>query len=225
MPKRVPRCRNCPKCGHDDVVCSFSKGRGPCTSCSARAMGDGAAHLCDHVLPCVPYRQWVVSYPFQMNGALAFKPDLLAAGERMVTDALCRWQKARADDDDGKPGGVLVRQRFGGSLNLHVHAHLLVMDGVYRRNAGGALVFVRAPEPTPDELSALAASIRRRMDTLFKRRGLIRQDDDTGNLPEQLDALGAWRWARKSGNARGPRYRWWTMWSTRAAAWWGRRTG
>ena len=50
------------RCGHDDFVPLRCKRRGVCPSCSACALGDGAAHLVDHVLPTVPYRQFVVSH-------------------------------------------------------------------------------------------------------------------------------------------------------------------
>ena len=92
-------------------------------------MGDGAAHLVDHVLPAVPYRQWVVGFPFELNGPLAFQPGFLAATERIVVDALCRWRRARAGGKS-QVGGIHVRHRFGGSLNLHIHGNLLLMDGV-----------------------------------------------------------------------------------------------
>ena len=38
------RC-HCDHCGHDDIVAFSCKLRGLCPSCTARAMGDGAAHL------------------------------------------------------------------------------------------------------------------------------------------------------------------------------------
>ncbi len=86
----------CASCGQNDIVAFSCKRRGVCPSCNARGMGNGAAHLVDHVLPAVPYRQWVVGFPFELNGPLAFQPGLLAATERIVVDALRRWQKARA---------------------------------------------------------------------------------------------------------------------------------
>jgi len=103
---------HCACCGHDDVVAFSCKRRGVCASCSARAMGDGAAHLVDQVLPKVPYRQWVVGFPLELNGPLAFQPGFLVATERMVVDALRPWQKARAGGDT-QVDGIHVRHRFG----------------------------------------------------------------------------------------------------------------
>jgi len=178
---------HCARCGHDDIVAFSCKRRGVCPSCSARAMGDGAAHLVDHVLPRVPYRQWVVGFPFELNGPLAFQPGFLAATERIVVDALCRWQKARAGGK-AQVGGIHVRHRFGGSLNLHIHGHLLLMDGVYRKDADGKLTFTQTPPPREEELKTLAETIHRRLSGLMKRRGMVRTQD-TSNEEQQLDAL------------------------------------
>jgi len=40
-----------------------AKGRGICPSCNQRAMVETAAHLIDSVLPQVPFRQFVMSFP------------------------------------------------------------------------------------------------------------------------------------------------------------------
>ncbi|MEW5855489.1 MAG: transposase zinc-binding domain-containing protein [Myxococcota bacterium] len=97
---------HCECCGHDDVVALSCKRRGVCPSCSARAQGDGAAHLVEHVLPDVPIRQWVVSFPFELGGVLAFQPELLVAVERMVMDALCSWQRARGGREERRRAGA-----------------------------------------------------------------------------------------------------------------------
>ncbi len=55
-----------------------------------------------------------------------------------VVDAVRRWQQARAGGN-GQVGGIHVRYRFGGSLKLHIHRHMLLMDGVYRKDDGGTL--------------------------------------------------------------------------------------
>ena len=40
---------------------------------------------------------------------------------------------------------MAVLQRFGGALNLNVHVHALVLDGVFAKDESGALVFHPAP--------------------------------------------------------------------------------
>lgn len=80
--------------------------------------------------------------PLCTNGPLAFQPGFLTATERLVVDVLCRWQKARAGGKS-QVGGIHVRHRFGGSLNLHVHGHFLFMDGVYRKDDDGNVTFTQ----------------------------------------------------------------------------------
>src|SRR5262249_21934494 len=51
---------------------------------------------------------------------------------------------------DGRTGTLTVIQRFGSGLNLNVHFHTLVFDGVFSRTPAGGLTFHPAfpPEPT-----------------------------------------------------------------------------
>jgi hypothetical protein len=58
---------HCDACGRDRVVAYSCKGRGICSSCCGRRMADTAAHLVDRVLPQVPIRQWVLSFPIAVR--------------------------------------------------------------------------------------------------------------------------------------------------------------
>jgi len=53
----------CADCAHEKLVAFSCKRRGFCPSCGARRMAETAAHLVDHVIPRVPVRQWVLSFP------------------------------------------------------------------------------------------------------------------------------------------------------------------
>jgi hypothetical protein len=64
----------CGDCGHDKLVAFSCKRRGFCPSCGARRMAQTAAHLIDHVIPRVPMRQWVVSFPITLRLLLAASP-------------------------------------------------------------------------------------------------------------------------------------------------------
>ena len=67
----------------------------------------------------------------------------------------------------GRGFAVIVVQRFGGALNLSVHLHALVLNGVFARGADGRLRFHRPPAPTAadvaDVLSAIVPSLRARL--------------------------------------------------------------
>jgi endonuclease/exonuclease/phosphatase family metal-dependent hydrolase len=60
-------------------------------------------------------------------------------------------------------GAVTGVQRFGSSLNLHVHFHTLVVDGVHTEEPDGTLRFVPAPPPTRTELLELLTRIEKRV--------------------------------------------------------------
>ena len=72
---------------------------------------------------------------------------------------------------DGDSGCVTVIQRFGGGLNLNVHFHTLVLDGVFTEGENGALHFRPLPPPTDEEVGAVLATIYVRVCRLLRRRG------------------------------------------------------
>jgi Transposase zinc-binding domain len=68
----------CRECAHEKLVAFSCKRRGFCPSCGARRMAETAAHLIDHVIPPVPVRQWVWSFPIPLRILFAAQPQLLA---------------------------------------------------------------------------------------------------------------------------------------------------
>ena len=74
--------------------------------------------------------------------------------------------------DEAFAGAVTVIQRFDSALRLNVHAHTLVLDGVYVRGAGGeTLHFLSLPAPTEDEVHDVADRAAKRVAALLKARG------------------------------------------------------
>ena len=67
----------CGDCGHEKLVAFSCKRRGFCPSCGARRMAQSAAHLVDNVIPQVPVRQWVLSFPIPLRILFAAHPQLL----------------------------------------------------------------------------------------------------------------------------------------------------
>ena len=151
----------CESCCKERLVAFSCKQRGPCPSCAARVMCNTAAHLTDRVLPNVAIRQWVLSLPFELRIAAARDPRLVAACDRILFEATSRWMRDRLAMPDGRAGAVTFVQRFGGSLNLHVHFHVMVLDGLFTRtNKDAPPVFVPAPSPTTIDLINVLARIR-----------------------------------------------------------------
>ena len=74
---------------------------------------------------------------------------------------------------------VTLIQRFGSALNLNVHLHLLVLDGVYTFERERPC-FHRTPEPSQAVLERLLdALIRRITRTLVRAGALIEEADET----------------------------------------------
>jgi hypothetical protein len=107
-------------------------------------------------MPHVPVRQWVLTVPFGLRFRLAFDPAASGVALRAFISVISRWlrRRARARRIRGilKTGGVTVIQRFGSALNLNVHFHTLMVDGVYAVGPGGALVFHPLPAPTDADI-------------------------------------------------------------------------
>ena len=64
----------CDKCHFERLVAFSCKQRGFCPSCGARRMVEAAALLADEVFPGVPFRQWVISFPFPLRYLFAAHP-------------------------------------------------------------------------------------------------------------------------------------------------------
>ncbi len=94
--------------------------------------------------------------------------------------AVLGFLRRRARDaglPDGRSGAVVVIQQFGGALNLNVHLHALVLDGVFTRD-GVVVRFHPARRLTRDDVGTLAALIARRVTRLLERRGLAGRPED-----------------------------------------------
>jgi len=133
----------CEGCGLDHLLPFSCKGRGFCPSCGGRRMTERAAHLVDAVLPRVPVRQWVMSLPHGLRYLLAWDHGLCRMVLGVYAQTRLGWQRRRARRlgvPNGRSGSVTVIQRFGGGLNLNVHFHTLLLDGVFTMAAedGGA---------------------------------------------------------------------------------------
>jgi hypothetical protein len=145
-------------------------------------MTESAARLVDHVLPHVPIRRWVLSLPYRLRYLLAWNHELCRAVLGVYARALLALQRQRARQRgirDGHSGCVTVIQRFGGGLNLNVHFHTLVFDGVFTGAAGEALRFQPAPPPTDEEIGVVLATIATRVRRLLRRRGFDGDADIT----------------------------------------------
>ena len=121
-------CRDC----HAEHLVAFScKARGVCPSCTTRRMHDTAAHLVDRVLPPVPVRQWVVTFPRRVRYHLAADPRLASEALREALRTIFAYQRRHARRLGERPsrasssGAVTFVQRFNSALELSLHFHTL----------------------------------------------------------------------------------------------------
>ena len=113
-------------------------------------MAESAAYLVDQVIPHVPVRQWVLSFPIPLRSLFAVHPELqtpvLQILHRVITTFLIK--QTDINRSEAATGAITFIQRFGSAANLNIHIHGLVPDGVYCTGGEGAPVFHQAPAPT-----------------------------------------------------------------------------
>jgi len=197
LPNGFARVR-CPSCGFERLLAFSCKGR-LCPSCWARKAADTAAHLVDRVLPEAPYRQWVLTFPWEIRFLLAMDRKFLSEMLRGFLRTLFAWQRLRgrrAGIPDGQPGAVTFIQRFGGILNLNPHFHSLVLDGLFAVGPDEQLALRPLPPPTDDDIQQLTERLAERLGTLARRRleqaefdPPWDQDDDAHVLSSNAEAL------------------------------------
>ena len=87
--------------------------------------------------PVYPGAQWVMSLPFDPRALAAQRSDVLAEMERIFAEEIARVTTRLTSITGVRTGSVGFPQRFGSSLNVHVHFHTLAIDGVFEKTAFG----------------------------------------------------------------------------------------
>ena len=175
----------CPRCGQDLLV-PFSCKTRLCPSCAGRRMAQAGVHLVDRVLPDAPLRQWVLTVPYPLRRLLAADAKTLSTVIRIfvrLVEKLYLDRAGAAGIANPKTGMLTVPQRFGGSLNLHVHVHLSAIDGVYALDEQGTPRLHFLPAPTPSDIRDVTASVASRVCRILRRRGLLRDEAADPNEP------------------------------------------
>jgi hypothetical protein len=175
----------CAQCAHERLVAFSCKRRGFCPSCGARRMAETAAHLVDSVIPRVPVRQWVLSFPIPLRILFAAHPDLLSPVLQCIHRVVAAFLVKQSGLKRGQAhtGAVTLIQRFGSAANLNIHLHCLVLDGVYR-SSQGAPVFHEVRGPSAAELEALLTRIIKRILTCLTRGGYLIEEQGISYLAE-----------------------------------------
>jgi len=180
----------CSDCNYEKLVAFSCKKRGFCSSCGGRRMAESAAHLVDEVFPQVGIRQWVLSFPMPVRFILAKNPKIqakcLSIVHRAITNFIRQKAKRKGFRSKLQPGAVTLIQRFGGSLNLNVHYHMLFLEGGYYETSpelDQGPKFWWVDPPSDAEIKDLVAMLAMRVVRFLKKRGYFADDTD-GAVPE-----------------------------------------
>ena len=152
-----------------------------CPSCWARRAADTASDLPSRVgrlLPDVPYRPWVLTFPWALCFRLACDRALLSRMLRVFLRTLFAWQRRRGGALGGagtpcaQTGSVTFVQRFTQDLRLFPHVHVVVPDGLFTLPDGGTeLRFHALPPPTDSDVRALTERLAEHLQTAALRHG------------------------------------------------------
>jgi hypothetical protein len=159
-------------------------------------MSNTAAHLVDHIIaPDVTLRQWVLTVPFELRLLLAAKPAALSAVGCIFIQEIQRWQRQQARAlgfEQAEGAAVSFCQRFGSSLNLNIHWHVIVPDPVFLPDASGERVgALKHRAPTRLDLEEIVTTVAARAVRWLEKHGYLRSDDDE-DPTESTDTASPW---------------------------------
>jgi hypothetical protein len=170
----------CDTCPHQMLLAFSCKKRGFCPSCAGRRMAQQAAHLVEQVLPWVPMRQWVVSVPIPLRYWMAPSRALTARVHTIIRRSIGQYYVNQAVKQGAmraavQPGSVTFVQRFGGSINAHVHFHVVFLEGVFVDRTAQRLKprFLPADPPTDTDIATVLQTISRRVIRALRTLGYL----------------------------------------------------
>jgi hypothetical protein len=125
-------------------------------------------------------RQWVVSVPIPLRYWMASSQDLTATVHTIIRRTIGQYYVNQAvtrglPRDKVHPGSVTFIQRFGSALNLHLHFHILFLEGVYldRTDQRRTPRFLPGEPPTDADIAAVIQKIRHRVIRTLRRLGYL----------------------------------------------------
>jgi len=180
----------CQDCSIERIVAFSCKKRGFCSSCGGRRMAESAAHLVDEVFPKAGVRQYVLSFPMAVRFILARNPKHLSRTLTITHRAITAFIRKKAKHKNFKsrlePGAVTLIQRFGGSINLNPHLHMLFMEGGFYRTHQGPRYWWVDP-PTDEEIKKLVQTLSTRIVRYLKKQGYFNDDVDLATPEDGFD--------------------------------------
>ncbi len=142
----------------------------------------------------LPVRQWVLSLPPPLRFILAYDAQLCSRVLSLFLGEVFRWLRWTAKRELGlasvsraRCGAFTAIHRAGSSLNLNLHFHSGVLDGIYLASTGPAdqdrPEFRALPPPKRDDLVEISRRVYQRTRELFISLGRDWEQ------PEQMDEV------------------------------------
>ena len=146
-----------------------------------------AQDLADGLIPRVAVRQLVLTVPWRRRWLLARRPELARGVLRCALDEVTAWlrQVGVHGGPEGDPGSVTVMQRFGSALNLNLHFHVLLLDGLCVEGAADGPRWRRSRRWREEDVDGLVVRIADRCETWLADQGFPADDDEP--CDEELD--------------------------------------
>jgi hypothetical protein len=133
----------------------------------------------EEVLPVAPYRQWTLSFPMRLRFLLARDSALLSEVPGIFVRGLFSFQRKAARRLGVRApaaGAVALVQRFGSSLQLTPHFHLLAPEGVFEELGGDSRArLCRLPPPDDTEVEELLRRVALRVVALLRKTGKLEE--------------------------------------------------
>jgi hypothetical protein len=179
---------SCEPCDHHLLVPFSCKGRGFCPRCGGRRMAEKSARWVDELFPRVAVRQWVLTVPWQRRWDLARSQLWVRGVLKILIRRIQRHYRRQLKLPRGKTGSVTVVQRFGSALNLNVHFHVLMLDGLYAEREGRMLLH-RSPSLSTRHVEELVIDVATEAERWLYKQSVDDPDSDCALAPVQAASI------------------------------------
>ena len=127
-------------------------------------MNETTAFLVDHVIADIPVRHWALTYPPPRRYLLTYDSEHCTKVINVFVHAVFDWQKRIAKRELGlasvtqaTTAAITAVHRVGSAINLNLHLHSVVADGVFVQTCADEWPLFRAlPAPAKIDVIALA---------------------------------------------------------------------
>jgi hypothetical protein len=175
----------CDTCHHEVLLALSCTRRGVCPSCAGRRMAQTAGHLVEQVIPWVSVRQWVVSVPMPLRYWMASSQALTATVHTIIRTTIGQYYVNQAvtrgiERQKVQPGSVTFIQRCGSAINVHVHYHVVFLEGVSldRTAQGRPPRLLPGEAPTDTAIADVVQQISRRVIRTLRQLGYLEAGRD-----------------------------------------------